>query len=84
MLTSFFVLPHMLKLVVTHTHTWAYRKSKSAEERISFIYILVKIRLKFGPSLNQRTWRYNIPAKSTYLRQNDQRTDILLSKDWLL
>ena len=46
MLTSFLVLPHMLKLVVTHTHIWAYMKTKSAEERIIFIYIPVKIRLE--------------------------------------
>ena len=45
MLTSFLVLLHMLKLVVTHTHIWAYRKPKGAEERIIFIYILLKIRL---------------------------------------
>jgi len=48
MLTDFFVLPHMLKLVVTHTHIWAYRKSKGAEERIIFIYILPKIRLELS------------------------------------
>jgi hypothetical protein len=55
MLTSFLVLPHMVKLVVTHTHIWAYRKSKGAEERIIFIYILLKIRLeiKFQQSFNQ-------------------------------
>jgi len=55
MLTSFLVLLHMLKLVVTHTHIWAYRKPKGAEERIIFIYILLKIRLelvsiKFEPA----------------------------------
>ena len=50
-----------------------------------YIYILLKISLElsFGSSLNQRTRRYNAPAKSTYLRQKNQRNDILLSKDWL-
>ena len=43
MLTSFLVLAHMVKLGVTHTHIWAYRKLKGAEERIIFIYILLEI-----------------------------------------
>ena len=48
MLNSFLLLPHMVKLVVTHTHIWAYRKLKGAEERIIFIYILMEIRLETG------------------------------------
>ena len=47
MLTSFLVLAHMVKLGVTHTHIWAYRKLKGAEEHIIFIYIYSwKIRLE--------------------------------------
>jgi len=42
MLTSFLVLAHMVKLGVTHTHIWAYRKLKGAEEHIIFIHILLE------------------------------------------
>ena len=70
MLTSFLVLAHMVKLGVTHTHIWAYRKLKGAEERINFIYIYSwKLDLK---EVSTKFWsitrRYNLPARSTYLR----------------
>ena len=85
MLTSFLVVPHMLKLVVTHAHTWSYRKSEVLTNVFLFIYkpLEIKHELSFDQVWTSVLDVIIYRQKARIYGQKNQRTDILLSKDWL-